>query len=129
MNSVSKGLLAAALALTTMSGVKAGDVYVCETVLFCNDNGNCVEIEICDVVEGFLDSRNPAFGGSFDLNRGALKMSGLPRSANGQTVTIKRGTKLQPPRSGKPIEALAGRSVMAGKYQIKGNSLNLKIGR
>lgn len=120
---------AAALAWagTTLSAA-AGDVYVCETVLFCNDAGQCVEIEICDVVEGII-APGLRLGGGFDPAQNLLKLSGLPRALNGQSISIPKGARFSAPARVKPLENLVGRGITPGNYRVDNGSLALKIGR
>lgn len=119
-------ILAAAIALLGMTKIAtAGDVYHCETVCYCNEDGGCVCLEICDVVEGII-------GGGFRLGGrfgdGSLKLTGFPRAMNGQSISIPNGTTLQAPRNGNPIKELVGARVAPGKYTVTDGSLSLKIG-
>lgn len=101
-------------------------VYICETVLFCNDAGQCVEWEICDEVESFMSELKQKFTGNFDLRSSSITLSGFSRKAEGHTFIIKEKTFLK--AGGKGENGLAGRAVIPGKYTVRRGQLNLKLG-
>jgi len=111
------------------TAAQAQDVYICETVCFCNDNGACACIEICDIVEEFSDelTGNPLKIGGFD--GGALRISGFPSGMNGRTISIPKGTAFTAAPKGGALERLIGQTVAAGDYKVDGGSVTLKIDR
>lgn len=108
--------------------VQAQDVYICTTVLFCNENGNCVEIEICDIVESVIDELRNPFQGIFKQKSSVLGLGGFPKSFENRTVYIKKGTKILSPEKTATDKDLIGRQVEPGKYVIKNGYLKLGLG-
>ncbi len=121
-------ILVVLLTIGSQTLIQAQDVYICELVLFCNQRGQCVAIEICDVVESEpIEEIRDNFRGSFVFKSSTLMLRGFSKKLEGRTIIIKKKNIIKAPEKGNPEKALVGQSIVPGKYKIKNGKLKLQL--